>query len=84
MNPTFQRKGIQNMCKHCEHQHGGDCDCEGRGSECRCGCGEGSREGRAHRRYQTKAEQITELETYLEGLKSEVQAVEEHLTDLRK
>ena len=36
------------------------------------------------RRYQTKAEQITELEAYLGELKKEVQAVEERLQDLRK
>ena len=72
------------MCKHCEHHHGGDCDCEERNSECRCGCGEDGRQGYTHRRYQTKAEQITELEAYLGELKSEVQAVEEHLTDLGK
>ncbi|MCJ7585522.1 MAG: hypothetical protein MUO30_12240 [Anaerolineales bacterium] len=52
----------------------GDCDC---GCEC---CGG----GRFHRRYQTKAEQIAELETYMAELKSEVQAVEERLADLRK
>jgi len=36
------------------------------------------------RRYQTKAEQIAELEAYLNDLKLEVQAVEEMLADLRK
>ena len=72
------------MCKHCEHHHGGDCHCEGHGSECGCGCNEGSQEGHAHRCYQTKAEQVTKLEAYLSELKSEVQAIEEHLTDLRK
>jgi len=72
------------MCKHCEHHNGGDCNCEARDVECRCGCGEDAREEHVHRRYQTKAEQITELETYLDELKSEVQAVEERLTDLRK
>jgi predicted nucleic acid-binding Zn-ribbon protein len=36
------------------------------------------------RRYQTKAEQIADLENYQSDLKQEVQAVEERLTDLRK
>ncbi len=61
------------------HHHacecGGGCQC---GCECEC-CGGGFR-----RRYQTKAEQIAELEGYLAELKAEVQAVEERLADLRK
>lgn len=83
------------MGKHGKHQMG-DCDCHGhRGScgcgrheghsECSCGCGEGRRGG-GHgfqRRYQTKAEEIAELEGYLGELKAEVQAVEERLTSLR-
>jgi hypothetical protein len=36
------------------------------------------------RRYQTKAERISELEAYLSELKTETQAVEEHLADLRR
>ncbi|MCJ7434517.1 MAG: hypothetical protein MUO77_13610 [Anaerolineales bacterium] len=54
-----------------------DCECGG-GCEC---CGGGSH---FQRRFQTKAEQIEELESYLAELKLEVQAVEEHLADLRK
>jgi hypothetical protein len=54
----------------------GNCDC---GGSCGCGCETGF-----PRRYQTKAEQIAELEAYLSELKLEVQAVEEHLADLRK
>ena len=53
----------------------GNCDCD-----CGCECCGG---GRFHRRYQTKAEQIAELEAYLAELKTEVQAVEERLADLR-
>lgn len=53
-----------------------DCNC---GSSCDC-CGE----NRFRRRYQTKAEQITELEAYLDDLKNEVKAVEERLADLKK
>jgi len=63
------------MCK--------DCGCN-EGQECNCGCECDGNGGHFVRRYQTKAEQITELETYLSELKTEVQAVEEHLADLRK
>jgi hypothetical protein len=58
-----------------------DCGCQA-GHECSCECnGHG---GYFERRYQTKAEKIAELEAYLSELKTEVQAVEEHLADLRK
>jgi len=58
----------------CEHE---SCSC---GEEsCECGCHHG---GGFHRRYQTKAERSTELESYLAELKAEVQAVEELLADL--
>ncbi len=71
------------------HGHHHDCEC---GEDCDCGegaceCGGGGcccGNGRFQRRYQTKAEQITELEEYLGELKAEVQAVEERLADLRK
>lgn len=56
-----------------------ECGC---GSECDCSCHDHG--GQFERRYQTKAEQIAELEDYLSELKLEVQAVEEHLADLRK
>ena len=66
------------MCNRCND--GCKCGCEC-GSDCDCGC----HDGRSfRRRYQTKAEQVTELEAYLAELKSEVQAVEEHLADLRR
>ncbi len=80
------------MCPHGKHHHHDQgCDCEGQcaenscgcGGECGCGGGCGG-EGHFHRRYQTKDEQIAELETYLGDLKLEIQAVEEHLADLRK
>lgn len=63
------------MCKNsgCESE----CEC---GGDCQCSC----HDGHFERRYQTKAEQIAELEGYLGELKLEVQAVEEHLADLRK
>jgi hypothetical protein len=63
------------MCKECGHQC--DCDC---GSSCECSC----HNRHFERRYQTKAEQIAELEAYLGELKLEVQAVEEQLVDLKK
>jgi hypothetical protein len=61
--------------------HGGcDCDCDCcQGGECHC-----QDNGGFQRRYQTKNEQIAELEAYLEELRLEVQAVEERLADLRK
>ena len=59
----------------CECKGGGEC-----GGGCQCGCGDGG----FRRRYQTKGEQISELEGYLAELKAEVQAVEERLADLRK
>jgi len=51
---------------------------------CGCGCGDGCHGDNFHRRYETKEEQIASLESYLGDLKLEVQAVEEHLADLRK
>ena len=63
------------MCKQC------DCQSD---QGCSCGCGCGGHDGTFERRYQTKAEKIAELESYLSELKTEVQAVEEHLADLRK
>ena len=67
------------MCKQCDCQSDQGCSCGGDGS-CECG----GHAGHFERRYQTKAEQIAELEAYLAELKTEVQAVEEHLADLRK
>ena len=61
------------MCK----EYGCGCDCDG-GCECSC------HQSHFERRYQTKAEKVAELESYLAELKLEVQAVEEHLADLRK
>jgi hypothetical protein len=62
------------MCgEDCCCGHGGEaCDCQGDGPH------------KFHRRYQTRAEQLTELEGYLAELKAEVQAVEERLADLRR
>jgi hypothetical protein len=65
---------MNNQC-NCGSDQGCDCDC---GCDC---CGHS---GHFERRYQTKAEQIAELEAYLGELKTEVQAVEEHLADLRR
>jgi hypothetical protein len=73
------------MCCNEGHGHrhygcgrGETSDCEG--GDCQCGCGNDG----FQRRYQTKAEQVSELEQYLNELKTEVQAVEERLADLRK
>ena len=64
--------------KNCDCGNGNcDCGCSG---DCDC-CGGGNN---FQRRYQTKSEQIAELEAYLSELKLEVQAVEEHLVDLKK
>lgn len=74
-------KGEYKMC-HNETCNCKDdaCNCgDGCGCDCECGCGH-----HFQRRFQTKAEQIAELEAYLAELKLEVQAVEEHLADLRK
>jgi hypothetical protein len=73
------------MCRNEGHGHHHGCDCEGDncscgGDACECECGSGG----FQRRYQTKAEQISELEEYLNELKAEVQAVEERLADLHK
>ena len=75
---------------HRDHECGcgEQCDCQSR----ECGCsGRGHSKGgsgkcdcnRFHRRYQTKAEHIAELEEYLAQLKAEVQAVEERVAELR-
>jgi hypothetical protein len=75
-------KEMITMCCNEGHRHHG-CGCGEtycQGGECECGCGNGG----FKRRYQTKAEQISELEEYLNELKAEVQAVEERLADLRK
>ena len=76
------------MC-HGEHHPDHECECGGHGhdgcdeghGDCECGCHGGHH---FERRFQTKAEQIAELEAYLTDLKAEVQAVEEHLADLRR
>jgi hypothetical protein len=69
------------------HRHHSNCECgEKHGQHCHhdcgdeCGCGDSG----FRRRYQTKSEQISELEEYLAELKAEAQAVEERLADMRK
>jgi hypothetical protein len=81
---------------HHQHGHSHDCGCGGAcqcgaggyecgcGDACQCGCDCAGEHGGFRRRYQTKAEQIAELESYLADLKAELQAVEERLADLRK
>jgi hypothetical protein len=65
------------MCNECDCKSGQECSCE-------CGCDCCGNSAHFERRYQTKAEKIAELESYLVELKTEIQAVEEHLADLRK
>jgi len=74
------------MSQNCEKHQGQECDCAEQcvDGSCDCGCGCCGDGSHFQRRYQTKEEEITELENYLKDLKLEVQAVEEHLTDLRK
>ena len=75
------------MCHNCEHHQDHGCACAGKCTEASCECAGGCCCGAGshfQRRYQTKQEQIAELEDYLKVLKSEVQAVEELLTDSRK
>ena len=67
------------MCKQCNCQSDEICSCGCHGN---CDCG--GYDGQLERRYQTKEEKMAELESYLSELKTEVQAVEEHLADLRK
>ena len=71
------------MCEtsKCGCRSGCSCDCCGScGCGSRCNC---SGEGGLKRRYQTRAEQIAELEPYLKDLKAEARAVEEKLADLK-
>jgi hypothetical protein len=69
-------------CKDGSCDSGNGCSC---GCDCGCNCGCDCCGGQEfQRRYQTKAEQIADLEAYLGDLKLEVQAVEERLADLRK
>ena len=65
--------------KCCEDEK--SCGSGGCGCGCDCECCSG---GGFKRQYWTRAEQIEELEPYLEELKLEVQAVEEMLADLKK
>ena len=69
----------------CNKESGGACQCGDEcGGECHCGGGCSCEDRHFQRRYKTKAERIAGLESYLSGLKQEVQAVEETLADLRK
>ena len=70
------------MCNQCDCHSEHDCDC-GHGGDCGCQCDCHSGH-QFERQFQTKAEQIAELEAYLAELKAEVQAVEEHLADLHR
>ncbi len=68
----------------CDCNEGHDaCECGHNGRDGGCGCDCGGQSGFI-RRFATKEEQVCELEGYLEALKKEVQAVEEHIADLKK
>jgi hypothetical protein len=57
------------------------------GDSCSCGCHSGcdcDEEAGFERQFLTKKEQLEDLQEYLEELKLEVQAVEEHIADLKK
>jgi hypothetical protein len=71
------------MSKECDCRSDKECSCGEKSNSCGCdgGCGG---HGSHMRRFQTKAERIPELEAYLSDLKTETQAVEEHLADLRR
>ena len=70
---------------HAHHQEGQccgkqekQCDCNNNeGKDCKCG-------GHFSRRYQTKEEERSTLESYLADLILEVQAVEERLVNFKK
>jgi hypothetical protein len=49
------------------------------GAACGCGCG-----SHAGRRFQTKDEKVERLEQYLESLRKEAQAVQEHIAALQE
>ena len=72
------------MCECCGNKDDQACDCGTDGCSCDCGSGCCDDSGSFQRRYQTKAEKIADLESYLKDLKLEVQAVEENIADLRK
>ena len=61
------------------HGHGEHHEQHGR--ECHCGCG-GEGHG-FHRRFATREERIAGLQEYLEDLRAEAQAVEEHIAELK-
>jgi hypothetical protein len=68
------------MCEHGENhsKRGFGCMCESEG------CGHSGHGGQFMRRYETKAERVTRLESYLGDLKAEIQAVEERLSEVKK
>jgi len=75
----IKEQGEFDMCEDkCQCNGCCDCHCGEDGHDCCCD------QQHFQRRYQTKAEQIADLETYLADLKKEVQAVEERLADLKK
>jgi hypothetical protein len=64
-----------------------DCNCKsdnghgGHHGSSGCCCG---KQGGFKRHFSTKAEQLQELENYLESLQNEIQAVTEQIEDIKK
>jgi CDP-glycerol glycerophosphotransferase (TagB/SpsB family) len=72
--------------RHGEHHEENGCDCNCYSEhERECSCHEGSESTEIHfeRRFLTRAEQIAQLEVYLNDLKVEAQAVEERITEMK-
>jgi hypothetical protein len=73
--------GQRRIAMTCGTNHEG----EGCGCECECECCGGDEGGLTFvRHFQTKEEQLEELEAYQSELKKELKAVEEHIADLKK
>ena len=86
------RHGRQHGECECEcREHTCDCECHGSGHSKHhggeCGCGKHAcaceRGEKFERRFATRAERIAQLEAYLQDLKTEIQAVEEHLAEFK-
>ncbi len=81
--------------EHHRHRHEGEgdrgegreCECGSHSdeSECQCECHGGGHHPEIHfqRRFTTRAEQVAELERYLQDLQSEVQAVQERIAEMK-
>jgi hypothetical protein len=66
------------MCCHQNMPHGHACGCENGEGACQCG-----QTGHFKRRFQTREEQIANLEQYVTALQAETQAVNEQIALLQ-